>query len=422
MAVLITTAMRIGARGKRKWLSQRKKRSAEKAAQFESLLTALFRRVGWRVARSSRNWQTSSLVEAGEKKYIVRLKQSPEGRRDRLIPLLSQAILEARAAARGSSEPVIPVAVVAATRIPDSVGEQVKQFALDYAAEMGIGLVDSEGFRSFAGHGLEVLSGPRSVSPRVELSARSRPQLFSDLNQWMLKVLLSPALKESLLSTPRGLYVNASQLAQAAGVSVMSAFRLVRALSKEGFLDERAGWLRLVRIEELMKRWLAANQEAVSEIPLRWVIRGSQNQLSDAIRSYVAQIHEKAALRRSSRADRILGPAPRVCVALFAAADMHGIGFVRGVQPHVYLERFDAAALRRLGLAAENTEGNADVCVRIPKRHESVFRASVVRNGLPVSDILQVWLDVSNHPARGKEQADQIWNRILAPFFHKFRR
>jgi hypothetical protein len=34
-----------------------------------------------------------------------------------------------------------------------------------------------------------------------------------------------------------------------------------------------------------------------------------------------------------------------------------------------------------------------------------------------VSDILQVWLDVGQHPSRGKEQADVIWKRILSPAF-----
>jgi hypothetical protein len=53
--------------------------------------------------------------------------------------------------------------------------------------------------------------------------------------------------------------------------------------------------------------------------------------------------------------------------------------------------------------------------VRIPGNRESVFRAVVRKDGVPVSDILQVWLDVSQHPSRGKEQADLVWRRILFP-------
>jgi hypothetical protein len=42
-------------------------------------------------------------------------------------------------------------------------------------------------------------------------------------------------------------------------------------------------------------------------------------------------------------------------------------------------------------------------------------RPVVRHHGVPVPDIVQVWLDVSNHASRGKEQAEQIWKRVLAP-------
>jgi hypothetical protein len=59
----------------------------------------------------------------------------------------------------------------------------------------------------------------------------------------------------------------------------------------------------------------------------------------------------------------------------------------------------------------------ADLFVRIPGNRESVFRGAVRKDSVPVSDILQVWLDVGQHPARGKEQADLIWRRILSSAF-----
>jgi hypothetical protein len=48
---------------------------------------------------------------------------------------------------------------------------------------------------------------------------------------------------------------------------------------------------------------------------------------------------------------------------------------------------------------------------------ESVFRAAVERDGVPVADILQVWLDVSAFPARGKQQADELRKSVLASIF-----
>ncbi len=47
----------------------------------------------------------------------------------------------------------------------------------------------------------------------------------------------------------------------------------------------------------------------------------------------------------------------------------------------------------------------------LPRRPPSDPRRSI----RPVSDIIQVWLNVGQHPARGKEQADIIWWKILAP-------
>jgi hypothetical protein len=98
-----------------------------------------------------------------------------------------------------------------------------------------------------------------------------------------------------------------------------------------------------------------------------------------------------------------------------------GLGFVHGVPPHIYLERLDPDAIAQLGLSVENADRQADVYVRIPENPESVFRAAVQRDGVPVSDILQVWLDVSSHPARGRAQADEIRKRVLSRLFKKER-
>lgn len=424
MAMLINTAtiVTVPAVSKMPVLNHRRPQSQE--VQFEHLLADSFRRAGWQVVQQPQqkpdDIQADLVVDAGDKKYVVELKRSAEGRRDRLIPLLSQAILMAQATAKHLPDRFVPVAVVAADRIPDSVAEQVQKFAVEHAPDVGVGVIDSEGFRAFAGHGLEVLNAKRPESARIKLPPRNRAplDLFSDLNQWMLKILLSANIPESYLSAPRARYENASQLAQAAGASVMSAFRLVRELSSEGFLDERPGCLRIVRIEDLMNRWLAANQRNDNDIPMRWIIPGNRDQLSAAIQSYLSEAGKQVARRRRA-GGQFIRPAPRICIGLFAAADQHGLGFVHGVQPHVCLERLDAEVLQRLGLSSENAERNADVFVRVPKNRESVFRASILHNGLHIADILQVWLDVANHPARGKEQADQIWKRILAPCFRK---
>jgi hypothetical protein len=55
----------------------------------------------------------------------------------------------------------------------------------------------------------------------------------------------------------------------------------------------------------------------------------------------------------------------------------------------------------------------------VPKNPQAVFRAAVERDGVPAADILQVWLDVSNHPARGKDQADLLRTRAFFQILNK---
>jgi hypothetical protein len=392
-----------------------------RSASFEALVAEVFRKNGWQVVRQPKlqNRYADLLVSRDGKHYIVEVKAAAEGRRDRLIPLLAQAILQAQAAAGEFQPQADPLAIVVANRIPQQIWEESLRFAAEYAPNVAIGLVDLEGFRAFSGHDLEALNAQRiEGANRASLALHQRSaQLFSDLNQWMIKILLAPRIPERLISAPRGEYRNASELAKAAQVSIMSAFRFVSQFAREGFLDDSGRVLRLVRLEELMKRWQAANQLRISEFPMRFVIKGDKPyQLREALRSYQAKANVVVRARR--RAPHT--PVPRGCLGLFAAADMLGIGFVHGAPLHVYLEKIDVAVLRELGLSSQRpNESGADVYIRIPAAHESVFRAAVEREGIPVSDVLQVWLDVSGHPARGNKQAEEIRRRFLASVFRQ---
>jgi hypothetical protein len=391
------------------------KPSPHNEAQLGLVVANLFREEGWKVLEQPREPGVAPdlIASRAGKKLVVEIKRASEGRKDRVIPLLSQAALEASYYSRNLASHPLAVAIVGANHMPNSVAEEAKRFFQERAPEVAVGLVDLEGFRSFAGHGLESLNSPRRSEKQIcspKLRARA-PQPFSDLNQWMLKVLLAPRIPESLLSAPRGQYQGAAQLAAAAGVSVMSAFRFVEELSKEGFLESGEGALRLVRLRELMNRWQAASQRRVLELPVRWVLHRGEKALRYALRSY--QSKEQMPSRDS--AGQLASPRPRLCLGLFEAAQALDIGFVRGAQPYIYVERLNGSVLKELGLSENAHEDGADLSVRVPGNRESVFRGVVEKNGLPVSDILQVWLDVGQHPARGKEQADLIWRRILGP-------
>jgi len=291
-------------------------------------------------------------VDGAGNKYFVVIKRSSEGRRDRVIPLLSQAILEAQAFATGSRTSVVPLAMVAAQQIPPVVVDAVRAFADRVVPHMVVGLVDAEGLRAFWGHGLEILNARPSFKEhraRRQVSLRHLPRLFSDLNQWMLKILLAEFVQPDLLSAPKTRFKNPTGPARAANVSLMSAFRLVRQLQKDNLIDSDQEWLRLVRIPELMRRW-SASSEPVRKFAVRSLIKQERAGVYAQLRTYAAP----DGLARNSAVDR--GRRPRVCLGLFAAADALGFGFRNGVPPHIYVERFDPAMLKKLGFSLDGAE------------------------------------------------------------------
>lgn len=356
-----------------------------------AILADAFSKAGWRVRRPAQAnaLRPDLVVSRRSASYAVEVKAAPEGRSDRLIPLWSQAYLQAVRAA-GDSHP--PLAVVAAPRIAPRAAEHVLKFAAEFAPDGAAGVIDFEGLRLFRGPHLEELdSADAQQSPGFHSVHSKAADVFSDLNQWMLKVLLAPELPDRLLSAPRGRYRNASQLARAANVSVMSAFRFVQLLQREGYLRESGPYLHLVRREELFRRWQESGARPVMEVPMRFLLRSDPQQ----------------ELRR-------LLSSGRSCLALFAAAEALRLGFVHGVPPHVYVHRLRPANIAAWKSVVPAEPGEVpDLIFRQAPAPQSVFRALVRAEGIPVSDVLQVWVDVSSHPSRGHEQASLIRRRVL---------
>jgi len=363
------------------------------------LVAEVFRAAGWKVDVDRRvgDRRADLVVAKGKHRYIVELASASEGRRDRLVGLLSQAILQANSLASGIRN-AAPLAIIAAPSISDAVQRALFEFHQCHVPHSAIGMVDGRGLRAFIGPGLESLdSGPRVARASMARVPAPPVNLFSDLNQWMLKVLLAPHLRRSGLMPKAATgvqYRNATALARAADVSVMSAFRLLRQLEKERFLESSGASIRLVRVERLLEQWRASMARSPQEWPARWVLRSREHE------------HLRKALEQFG---------DRACLGLFAAARVLGLGHVEGVPVHVYAETVGPDAIRAAGLAEVLPGQQPDVILRIPREKESVFRGAVAVEGVRVSDPLQVWLDVSSHPARGREQADLIFKKVIKP-------
>lgn len=367
----------------------------KRVAPVEQHVADFFRSNNWFVEELPGSPANAGLIiQRGAQRFIVEIKALSESRPDRVIPMLSMAILQARAAAE-QCDNALPLAIIYVPHASRSLARHVDSFAQKFAKDMPVGIISRQGSQYFRGAAFQELNRlpeefNRSATPHVPQAIN----LFSDLNQWMLKLLLARELPEGLLNAPRRKFRNGADLADAAQVSAMSASRFLQQLRSQGHLSDSSPHLRLVRREELFRRWGAATMRSCPEMPCRFLLRAPVPQ---QIRGLLGKHLEDA------------------CLGLFAAADELNIRHVSGVPPYVYVHKlppFDASDWSEL---MADPKERPDLILRQAPFPQSTFRGAIDRNGLMVTDVIQIWLDVMHHPARGVEQAALIYKKFLLP-------
>jgi hypothetical protein len=374
---------------------------ASRKSAFEQQLASLLAREGWKISRSTRPGDPDLRFAKGDLSYVAEVNAAPDGRRSMLEALLADAVLRSRALARRSGPSTKPLAVIAAPSLSENMAGALRDYIRDFAPDVALGLVDARGRIELSGEGLGGLGAPSS--PRLRRARRAvshETDLFSDLNQWMLKILLGGYLSQELLGVPRGKIESASDLQRLSKVSLPSAWRFLSALKDAGFVEDTARGLELVRREDLMGAWFSAVRRPHVEVraALKLPVREPMRILEPAVAAY-----------RATNG--------RIAWATFAASSYLGYQFVHGAPLHVYVDDLSDSTLGRLDLVPAKEHEVAHVILRRPRWPDAVFRSVVTRNGQPVTDILQCWLDVGQQPARGSEQAELLWRRVLAPAF-----
>ena len=285
-----------------------------------------------------------------------------------------------------------PLAVVYVDAASASLRRSVQEFCERYVSDAAVGLISESGEALFIGSGVQELNrdlGRSGFTPQVSKPAKAT-ELFSDLNQWMLKLLLAPELPEHLLSAPRNEYRSATQLAEAAQASPMSASRFTRRFEEEGFLEHSGGTFRLVRRTELFHRWKSAAMRSSPELRMVFLIPAK-------------------GMSRVLKAAEETG----ACIGLFAAATLLKVGHVSGIPPYLYVKRL-ARSHGWPGMAPAREGEAPQVIIKQSNFPVSLFRAAVpTEEGAKVADVLQIWLDASAHPSRGQEQAEHLAHGVL---------
>lgn len=327
--------------------------------------------------------------------YHAVLKSSAEGRADRVTALFAQGLLEARAYARPhQTQPAVLIWVGSASA---SLFNRIEQFHRSFANGEAFALLSGQGQYDIYFPGLrEIQSAPPALPGPSILGHGSRGAApgrlaFTDLNQWMLKLLLAADIPQSgLLNAPRERYTSASDLARAAGVSGMTALRLANALKGQGFL-EAGPYLEIVQRRKLAERW-------------KWALHNEQQP--------EASVKFLAPGNIDGQVEKLLRRCPAI-LGRFGAAAALGVKHVEGAVPMVYVADL-AEAVHWRSVRPTRPGEKADLIMRQPTAPRSVQRGAVDLGGMQVADIIQTWLDVAEHPTRGAEQAAVIEHGILS--------
>lgn len=215
-------------------------------------------------------------------------------------------------------------------------------------------------------------------------------RLVSDLNLWMLKILILRKVPEPHWQGPRDRIMNPTHLGRVANVSIPTAHTFVRSLMEMGHIERSRNGLRLIRQKDLLSFvFLVLRQRQPSLVPVRSIF-GMENDWS-----------------------KIAANCPRrYALGGFLAVDQHGVRHGTGGQPWLHIEGSESEYLSALQYDV-CTETEAEFYIAKPRYEQAVFRGAVSMGELKVVDLLQTALDVVHQQPRGLEQAEFIIDRIM---------
>ena len=234
---------------------------------------------------------------------------------------------------------------------------------------------------------------------------------FSDLGLWITKLLIKRTLTNAncdwnaWLTGPNTYFGTYEAFAEAAGVATKTAWQTVHALDALGFVAGAAAAAPLVKVDELLTRIRGATRDPTRRLECRWLLPGH-----DSLRRLLSgRLSIEEGFHAGTRT--VWREGPRLCLAGFSAARAHALSVTNVQLAEVHVE--PDVSPEALGLVRTELGERSEVVLHRTKRPEAVFRAAVVRDGLPCADIVQTWLDVVDHRQRGIEQAARLREAMI---------
>jgi len=256
------------------------------------------------------------------------------------------------------------------------------------------------------GHSYALRSDPSVFSAPSSLSFnQALPKLsFGDLDQWLLKVLIFARPQAEGWGGPRGPIRNLAQLAKLAAVSPPLVYRWAAAMEHSGYLSKQMGKVPILEnLNALLAEWRSRNR----------LIHNSPIACSPLFAEHAdASFHEDFVNRLRHLPDNVLPCA----LSGHQACRLYRLKHSEARSIHLYFSGEPSVIMKHLQLA-ESAAPMAPVILLQPRYRRSIFGGVSRVDGVPVCDILQVYLDLYQLPDRGREQADFVRERMLEPLF-----
>ena len=244
--------------------------------------------------------------------------------------------------------------------------------------EAGVGYLDLIGNAFLGLDGVLIDRRTESRPPRARARLR---RLVAPRSSRVLRVLLEQ---------PKAAWT-LTRLAEEATVSLRTAHLVVNALEEKAFVSKARGGIRLTQPGALLDLW--AGQYDLAQHPRRSFYTFARNARE------VARAIATAAVAQDSR----------LALTLHSGAALVA-PFVRSPDVHAYVVGDLDRLIRKLDLRPADTGGSVHLLV--PADEGVLYRTQSV-DGIPVVCNTQLYLDLVNYPARGREQADELRRRKL---------
>ena len=263
---------------------------------------------------------------------------------------------------------------------PIIIAPYISERSAEICRRSGVGFIDSEG-NAFLSLG-NILVDKR-VKERVNIEKREKLEIFSPRAVRVIRVLLE-SKKERWLITA---------LAQEANVSLGYTSEVLRGLANQGYVNgEKRRGFQLKDKTALLDRWAS-------------VYDFSQNKLMSL---YTLEKNFGALFKKISETSDSLGL--RCGMTLLSAASVVAPYVARFADIYLYVEGDTARWKKELDL--RDVEAGANFYLITPYDEGVFYRLRKVK-GIPVIGNIQLYLDLIRYPARGKEQAKYLREKLI---------